>query len=61
MMYANAAAFRAALEARLNREARTGGRSVGRARKFVAFTRLPARLQAAAPKPANVYLATRAA
>lgn len=49
MMYANAAAFRAALEARLNHEARTGGTSIGRARKFVAFTRLLARLQAAAP------------
>jgi hypothetical protein len=47
--YANAAAFRAALEARLNLEAREGGRPIGRARKFVAFTRLLARLQASAP------------
>jgi len=47
--YANAAAFRAALEARLNQEARAGGRPIGRARKFVAFTRLLARLQASAP------------
>lgn len=47
--YANAAAFRAALEARLNQEAREGGRPIGRAHKFVAFTRLLARLQASGP------------
>ena len=48
--YANAAAFRAALEDRLNTAARAGGRPVGRARKLVAFTRLLARLEHAAPK-----------
>jgi hypothetical protein len=37
------------LEARLNQEARVGGRPIGRARKFLAFTRLLARLQASAP------------
>lgn len=50
MRYANAAAFRAALEARLNAAARQGGRPVGRARKLVAFTRLLARLEQAAPE-----------
>ncbi|MHB1416310.1 MAG: nucleotidyl transferase AbiEii/AbiGii toxin family protein [Chloroflexota bacterium] len=49
MKYANAAAFRAALETRLNQEARAGGRPIGRARKFLAFTRLLARLEASAP------------
>ena len=48
--YANAAAFRAALEDRLNTAARAGGRPVGRARKLVAFTRLLARLESPAPK-----------
>jgi predicted nucleotidyltransferase component of viral defense system len=48
--YATPAAFRAALEARLNAAAREGGRPVGRARKIVAFTRLLARLQEAAPE-----------
>ncbi len=48
--YANAAAFRAALEGRLNTVAGAGGRPVGRARKLVAFTRLLARLERAAPR-----------
>jgi predicted nucleotidyltransferase component of viral defense system len=48
--YPNAAAFRAALEGRLNTVARAGGRPVGRARKLVAFTRLLARLERAAPR-----------
>lgn len=39
------AAFRAALEARLNNAAQSGGRPVGRARKLVAFSRLLARLE----------------
>jgi len=47
--YASAAAFRAALEERLNAAARAGGRPVGRARKLVAFSRLLARLERAAP------------
>jgi hypothetical protein len=47
--YATPAAFRAALEARLNATARAGGRPVGHARKLVAFTRLLARLERAAP------------
>jgi predicted nucleotidyltransferase component of viral defense system len=47
--YATPAAFRAALETRLNATARAGGRSVGHARKLVAFTRLLARLERAAP------------
>lgn len=50
MKYANAAAFRAALESRLNAAAREGGRPVGRARKLVAFSRLLARLERAAPE-----------
>lgn len=49
MRYATPAAFRAALEARLNAAARAGGRPVGSARKLVAFTRLLARLARAAP------------
>ena len=49
MKYATPAAFRAALEARLNATARAGGRPVGHARKLVAFTRLLARLGRAAP------------
>lgn len=49
MRYATPAAFRAALEARLNAAARASGRPVGRARKLVAFTRLLARLDHAAP------------
>ncbi len=49
MKYATPAAFRAALEARLNATARAGGRPVGHARKLVAFTRLLARLEHAAP------------
>ena len=49
MSYANAAAFRAALEARLNDAARQGGRPVGRARKLVAFGRLLARLERSTP------------
>lgn len=49
MKYGTPAAFRAALEARLNAAARAGGRPVGRARKLVAFTRLLARLSHAAP------------
>lgn len=49
MTYASAAAFRTALEARLNAAARAGGTPVGRARKVVTFTRLLARLQHAAP------------
>ncbi|MGH3005682.1 MAG: nucleotidyl transferase AbiEii/AbiGii toxin family protein [Gaiellaceae bacterium] len=49
MKYATSAAFRSALEARLNATARAGGRPVGRARKLVAFTRLLARLERAAP------------
>ncbi len=48
MKYATPAAFRAALEARLNATARAGGRPVGHARKLVAFTRLLARLERAA-------------
>jgi predicted nucleotidyltransferase component of viral defense system len=48
--YETPAAFRAALEARLNAAAREGGRPVGRARKIVAFSRLLARLQEAAPE-----------
>lgn len=50
MRYASPAAFRAALEARLNATARAGGRPVGHARKLVAFTRLLARLEHAAPE-----------
>ncbi len=49
MKYATPAAFRAALEARLNATARAGGRPIGHARKLVAFTRLLARLERAAP------------
>lgn len=49
MSYASPAAFRAALENRLNANARTGGPPVSRARKVVAFTRLLARLRRAAP------------
>lgn len=49
MRYATPAAFRAALEARLNAAARAGGRPVGSARKLVAFTRLLARLERTAP------------
>jgi predicted nucleotidyltransferase component of viral defense system len=49
MRYATPAAFRAALEARLNAAARAGGRPVGRARTLVAFTRLLARLERTAP------------
>jgi predicted nucleotidyltransferase component of viral defense system len=49
MKYATPAAFRAALEAHLGATARAGGRPVGRARKLVAFTRLLARLERAAP------------
>lgn len=49
MSYASPAAFRTALEARLNDTARAGGTPVGRARKVVAFTRLLARLRHAAP------------
>ena len=49
MKYATPAAFRAALEARLNATARAGGRPVGHARKLVVFTRLLARLERAAP------------
>jgi predicted nucleotidyltransferase component of viral defense system len=47
--YGTAAAFRAALEDRLNATARAGGRPVGRARKLVAFSRLLARLERTAP------------
>jgi predicted nucleotidyltransferase component of viral defense system len=47
--YATPAAFRAALEARLNAAARASGRPVGRARKLVTFTRLLARLEHTAP------------
>jgi predicted nucleotidyltransferase component of viral defense system len=50
MRYATPAAFRAALEARLNAAARTGGRPVGNARKLVSFTRLLARLERTAPE-----------
>ncbi len=50
MRYATPAAFRVALEARLNAAAREGGRPVGRARKLVAFTRLLARLEQSAPE-----------
>lgn len=49
MKYANAAAFRKALETRLNATAQEGGRPIGRARKLVAFSRLLARLERAAP------------
>ena len=49
MKYTTPAAFRAALEARLNAAARAGGRPVGRTRKLVAFTRLLARLERTAP------------
>jgi predicted nucleotidyltransferase component of viral defense system len=49
MRYATPAAFRAALEDRLNAAARAGGRPVGSARKLVAFTRLLARLERTAP------------
>lgn len=45
MSYQTPAAFRAALETRLNNAARAGGRPVGRARKLVAFSRLLARLE----------------
>lgn len=45
MGYQTPAAFRAALEARLNNAAQAGGRPVGRARKLVAFSRLLARLE----------------
>ncbi len=44
MKYATPAAFRAALETRLNTFAHQGGRPVARSRKLVAFTRLLARL-----------------
>jgi predicted nucleotidyltransferase component of viral defense system len=47
--YASPAAFRAALETRLNAGAAAGGRSVGRVRKLVAFSRFLARLQQSAP------------
>jgi predicted nucleotidyltransferase component of viral defense system len=49
MSYATAAAFRTALEARLNDAAKSGGPPIGRARKIVAFTRLLARLREAQP------------
>jgi hypothetical protein len=49
MRYETPAAFRAALESRLKTAGRDGGRPVGRARKLVAFTRLLARLEEAAP------------
>lgn len=49
MKYATPAAFRAALEAHLGATARAGGRPVGRGRKLVAFTRMLARLEHAAP------------
>lgn len=45
MSYQTPAAFRAALETRLNNAASAGGRPVGRARKLVAFSRLLARLE----------------
>ncbi len=45
MSYQTPAAFRAALETRLNNAAQAGGRPVGRARKLVAFSRLLARLE----------------
>ena len=45
MGYQTPAAFRAALDARLNNAAQSGGRPVGRARKLVAFSRLLARLE----------------
>jgi predicted nucleotidyltransferase component of viral defense system len=47
--YASPAAFRAALESRLNAASVASGRSVGRARKLVAFSRFLARLQQSAP------------
>ena len=47
--YASPAAFRAALESRLNVSAAAGGRSVGRLRKLIAFSRFLARLQQSAP------------
>jgi predicted nucleotidyltransferase component of viral defense system len=47
--YASPAAFRAALESRLNAASFASGRSVGRARKLVAFSRFLARLQESAP------------
>ena len=47
--YASPAAFRAALESRLNAGSAASGRSVGRARKLVAFSRFLARLQQSAP------------
>jgi predicted nucleotidyltransferase component of viral defense system len=47
--YETAGAFRAALEQRLKDDAAAGGPSVQRARKRVAFERLLARLQVAAP------------
>lgn len=50
MRYATPAAFRAALEARLNAAARAGGRPVGNARKLVSFTRLLARLERTDPE-----------
>lgn len=50
MSYATAAAFRNALEVRLNDAAKVGGPPVGRARKIVAFTRLLARLRKAQPE-----------
>lgn len=49
MRYATPAGFRAALEAHLGAAAQAGGRPVARARKLVAFTRLLARLERAAP------------
>lgn len=48
--YATAAAFRAALEDRINGAARAGGRPPGRTRKLVAFGRLLARLENVAPE-----------
>lgn len=49
MSYASPAAFRTALETRLNAAAQAGGPPIGRARKVVAFTRLLARLCHSAP------------
>ncbi|HWV23047.1 MAG TPA: nucleotidyl transferase AbiEii/AbiGii toxin family protein, partial [Thermomicrobiales bacterium] len=49
MKYATAAAFRSALEARLNRQSRESGISLVRLRKLVVFDRLLARLIVLAP------------
>lgn len=50
MKYATADAFRAALDARLKRQAIESGMTLPRLRKYIAFERLLARLLVIAPE-----------